>query len=457
MSAAALSALVRFVSTTSLRDVPDEIVNDARRSLTDTVACMLGGSTAEPVRQLSEHLHDAAGRAPIIGSTRRATPQDAALVGGIAGTWMDADSGGTKHPAGGRVPPVPTAHPPVHIVPALLACVADSRPMDGAELLRIYLLSYELGARIGTASRLLPGVHPHGVHGTSAAAVACGLARGLSADALARAIELATALPLVTSLHVAMIGATVRNAYAGLGARNGMLAVDATVAGIRAPEDVVENMLSSEVSDALDEARLVDGLGTHWEAARGYIKLHACARWIHPALDAAAGLLSDDGMDPEQVEAIEVRTFRFAAMLNNPRPATDLAGKFSLPYAVAALVAYGRVELEAFSASALRRHDILDLAGRVVVVEDAAYTAALPARRPTAVTIRFRGGRSLSAAVDGSRGDPETAFTIDELEGKFLRLAGAALDSDRAESALAHLRRLPELGDARDLLQILCG
>jgi 2-methylcitrate dehydratase PrpD len=273
--------------------------------------------------------------------------------------------------------------------------------------------------------------------------------------AVARAIELATTLPLVTSLHVAMTGATVRNAYAGMGARNGIMAAEAVMAGVTADEGTFRDALTRGVSDNLDEDRLVGDLGRHWEATRGYIKLHACARWLHPALDAAAGLLPSGGMDPGLVEAVVVRTFRFAAMMNDPRPRTDLAGKFSVPYAIAALVAFGRVELEAFTPEALQRPDILDLASRVTLVDDPDYTAALPDRRPTSVSIRFRDGREVSATVDGSRGDPETAFSPEEIEAKFVRLAEASIGPERATRALELLRGIDRLPDARQLLDAL--
>lgn len=456
MTGRPLRELAEFAATTSLAEVPSEVTEIARLSLTDTLGCMLGGSTVDPLRSLASSIDQPRQRTRIVGTPFRTHPYQAAFVGGIAGTWMDADSGGTKHPAGGRVPPVPTAHPAVHVLPALLAEVDGTAPLSGQELLRIYLLSHEVGARIGSATRLVPGIHPHGVHGTSSAALAAGLARGASPEGLACGMELGTLLPLMTSLHVAMSGSTVRNAYAGIGARNGLLAVDAVSRGISAPVGSVNPLLGDSVlSDALDEARLLGGLGIEWESTRAYIKPHACARWIHPALDAIASLIPSSGLDAEDVAAIKVRTFRFAAMMNDPHPATDLGGKFSVPYSVASMVCYGRVELEAFTPAAMSRRDLLSLAERVEVIEDAEYTAALPERRPTDVVIQFRDGRTATAAVEGARGDPEEPLSADELEGKFLRLATAAIGPEKARQTLGLLRQLPELESSEALLDSL--
>lgn len=457
MSSKTLEELAAFASRARLADVADDVVETARRSFMDTLACMLGGATVAPVRRLAAALREPGGSAVIVGTGHRSHPLHAAFVGGVAGTWMDADSGGTKHPAGGRVPPVPTAHPPVHLLPAMFASLPISGPVTGEELLRIYLVSYEIGARIGNATRLHPGIHPHGIHGTSSAALASGLVKNVRAAVLAEAMELATALPIVAALRVAMRGATVRNAYAGIGALNGMVALDAAVAGTVAPPDAFSSVLRNVVSDTLDEQRLLANLGREWESARGYIKLHACARWIHSALDALASLLPPAGLDVDAIDSVDVRTFRFAAMMDDPHPLTDLGGKFSVPYCVAALVVFGRVELEAFTPEAMQRPDLRSLAARVRVLEDEAYTRQLPERRPTTVTVRYRDGRVESAFVEGSRGDPERPVTLDELEGKFVRLASSALGERGGHSALGLIRRLPELEDASALVAEIAG
>lgn len=457
MSSETLAALAAFASRVRLADVADDVVETARRSLMDTLACMLGGATVAPVQRLAAALHEPGGSAVIVGTGQRSHPLNAAFVGGTAGTWMDADSGGTKHPAGGRVPPVPTAHPPVHLLPAMFASLPNSGPITGEELLRIYLVSYEIGARIGNATRLLPGVHPHGIHGTSSAALASGLIRNVLAADLAEAMDIATALPIVSALRVAMTGATVRNAYAGIGARNGMVALDAALAGTVAPSDAFNSVLRNVVSDTLDEERLLANLGRDWESARGYIKLHACARWIHSALDALKSLLPPAGLDVNTIESVDVQTFRFAAMMNDPHPSTDLGCKFSVPYCLAALAVFGRVELEAFTPEAMRRPDLHSLAARVRVLEDDRYTRQLPERRPTTVTLRYRDGRVENAFVEASRGDPERPATLDELEGKFVRLASAALGEPLGNSALGLIRRLAELRDSSELLAAVAG
>ncbi len=51
---------------------------------------------------------------------------------GTAATWLDADSGGSFHPQGHRLPPVPTAHPAPHSLPVLLHAAAATASTTAA-------------------------------------------------------------------------------------------------------------------------------------------------------------------------------------------------------------------------------------------------------------------------------------------------------------------------------------
>ena len=84
--------------------------------------------------------------------------------------------------------------------------------------------------------------------------------------------------------------------------------------------------------------------------------------------------------------------------------------------------------LSEFDESALKDPVIADLAGRISVTENPAFTAAYPALRSEKVTIRLKDGRELSRQVDLPVGRPPYAF-IDE---KFNALACMAVDETLA-------------------------
>jgi hypothetical protein len=74
------------------------------------------------------------------------------------------------------------------------------------------------------------------------------------------------------------------------------------------------------------------------EITRGFIKPYPMCRFGHPAIEAAQELIRHYPIDPEEIETVEVRTFDLAAACNEKLPKTELAAKFSVPWAVASML-----------------------------------------------------------------------------------------------------------------------
>ena len=116
-----------------------------------------------------------------------------------------------------------------------------------------------------------------------------------------------------------------RNAWTGLGSYYGAVATDLVVAGARCDDAPYRRLFDSAVCTDLDDDLAVGGLGRTWTILDSYLKPYACARWIHPALDATRIALAEAyggrargtvAVDPADVEKVEVETFAFAASLS---------------------------------------------------------------------------------------------------------------------------------------------
>ena len=414
-----VEAIGRFAAGTHLGDVPDEVVEFARLLLVDTLGALLGGLRYPPVQELARTVTDGSEAGPV--------PFGSMLALGTAATWLDADSGGSFHPQGHRLPPVPTAHPAPHSLPVLLHAAA-STGMSDRRLLEIFLVANEVGLRSGTASSLRPGMHPHGVHGPAAAALAGVLAREGGADELSRAFLLGSSLPLAATLAVPMHGGTVRNVWTGLGSWYGAMAAELARTGMDADPASYSALFDSAVCTDLSVQQLVGDLGSRWELVNSYLKPYACARWIHPALDAVLAATPVSGLRNEDVLGVEVHTFAFAASLDAADVRSDMHARFSLPYSVAALLTDGVLDAGSFLPDRLSRASVAELAHRVTVHEDPRYTAALPVERPTRVVVRTRDGRATTAEVRNARGNPTTPLSRAEVESKFRRNVGASIE-----------------------------
>jgi 2-methylcitrate dehydratase PrpD len=129
----------------------------------------------------------------------------------------------------------------------------------------------------------------------------------------------------------------------------------------------------------------------------------------------------------DQIGTITVETYEMAARLQEKRPQTSLAGRFSVPHVVAACLVLGHADREAFNGAALAHPEIQALAERVSVVEDPAFSAMTPSKRPSRVTVRFQDGTQRQTTAYGATGDPDRPMTAAALEAKFYQLSAPTL------------------------------
>ncbi|MDQ3733585.1 MAG: MmgE/PrpD family protein [Actinomycetota bacterium] len=434
-----LGALGEFAANTRLGNIPDDVVDCGRLLLLDTIGALLGGLRYPEVRRLAGRLVTGGGGEP--DGPIPAAPFGLLVTLGAAATWLDTDSGGAFHPQGHRLPPVPTAHPAPHSLPVLLHAAAHG--LDDRRLLEIFLVANEIGMRAGTATSLRPGLHPHGIHGPSGAAVAAGVLRGLDAEQLTASFTLASSLPLAATLAAPMRGGTVRNLWTGLGAAYGASVVGLVAGGARAADGGFAVLHDGAVSTDLSLDQLLGELGSRWELANSYLKPYACARWIHPALDAMGEALLDGGIVASEVasevEAVEVDTFAFAASLDARAVDSDLHARFSLPYCLAALAVDGELLADGFLGDRLGRPELAEFAARVRVREEPSYSAALPRERPTRVTVRARDGRTGRAEVRNARGNPADPLSAGEVAEKLRRNVADSVPAEVIEAMIAAL------------------
>ena len=166
-------------------------------------------------------------------------------------------------------------------------------------------------------------------------------------------------------------------------------------------------MYGAIYADRFDPEAAVRGLGEEFLLPRGFIKVHACGRYIHGALDCVETLMARRPLAPESIHAIRVRTYAMAASLGHADVRSEFGARFSLPFAVASLLCHGRSGLDNYDAAAVADPRIQALARRVAVVEDPDFTRAFPARQPTEVTVVLADGTEMSEHADFHRGEAE--------------------------------------------------
>ena len=244
-----IEQLSRFAAAISFAELPAEVRDQTGWILADSMGAIVAGSAEPEMQALSGRL-SGSGDCTVPGLGRTASADVAALLNGTAGTFLEMDEGNRFS----------RGHPAIHAIPAALA-LCEQRAGDAQAFLSALVVGYEVGSRIGAASRLRASKHPHGTWGTIGAAAACARLAGLDAAAMRETINIGASMTTATSKRTMLEGGLVRNVYAGLSNRNGLLALQLAESGFTGEHDGVASLMGGIVSEHFDPAELLRGLG----------------------------------------------------------------------------------------------------------------------------------------------------------------------------------------------------
>ena len=449
----AILRLAQYATELQWDDLPPEVIEHSRRILLDTIGTTLGGSVEpEVIAMARRYGRPDGGHSTLIGHGLRSSPLNAGLVNGTSACWMDFDSG--HRPPPGK-PLLPAAHPPIHLVPAALA-IAEKEQSTGQELLTALVVGYDAGARIGMSSRVRPEIHCHGTHHNTAAAVAAARLMKYPTEQMASTIGLAAHLSLMPSFENAYQGGTVRNTYAGVGAAAGILAARLASIGFTAEKDVLSSVYGGVISPWFDPDLLTEDLGKRFEITLGFIKLYPMCRFGHPAIEATQKLVDQHpSLQADEIEKVDLHTFDWAATLSEKDPKTDLAAKFSIPWAVASVLVRRSAGPDQFRTEALNDTLVRRIAGKVAVSEDTRYSAMTPAKRPARIIVKISEGKIFEAEVERSSGGPDAPLPREKVVDKFRSLADPILGAEKARIVVEKVMSLEKEPDIRDLTKFL--
>lgn len=443
-----LDLLAEFVAETRWEDFDPAAIAAAKDVVLDTIGAILAGS------RLSENTNFAGlaatmsgpGKATVFGHGVRVQPVWAAMVNATAGVALEMDEGNRL--GGG--------HPSIHVTPGAIA-VGEDLGSDGSEALASIIVGYEVISRIGTATQVKAEVHSHGTWGTIGTSAAAARLMGFDAGQTRVAMNLAMSMSPANTWTPCLEGATVRNLYPGRSGFQGILAAHLSQCGYTAIADGPADLYQTFLGDGFDPDAVVDGLGTSGSLRiqQNYFKLHACCLYNHPVLDAVQDLLREEPFVPADVQSIAVTAPPVAGIMDDLQPDNMLAAKFSIPYAVAAAVCYGRTDVTAFLPERVGSAEIRQLAARVSLDSDPDMNLRRYDYPSARVSVQLTDGRVRRAEVTSQRGDFSNPANRDELLGKFDLLSRDTLGAPGVQRVIETVSRLDRLSDVGELTALL--
>lgn len=416
-----LTAVIHHMRHLDL-DAHPEVDARLRWMLLDTWACIVAGSRAASVAELARRAAFAVRPGQLWAAPTCHSPQGTALWLAMAACWDEACEG---H-AGAHGRPG---------VAALAALMPLARDLSWREFRRALLVGYEVGARMGAALRIRPGMHVDGNWPALGAAAAAAAAMGLDDAQVAAAVHLAACQLPLSLYRPVETGDTARNTYLGHSAALGQMAALSVASGVSAPIDGVQAY--ARVGLGLDSVNFDESDTLHIMSA--YFKPYAAVRHVHYGAWAAGVLRSSLGDRlPRQ---IELEVYEEATIYcGNRQPQTPLQAQFSLSFGVAAMLRWGRLDPWVYRAPQFQEPLLRELEQRTVLTVHPALTAAR--KRGATLTLMLDDGSRLTKEVMAVAGDPDMPMSPDELRRKFITYCAGAGDAATASLWLAQVESL---------------
>ena len=403
----------------------------ARRHLLDTVGVMIAGAGGEVATRTEAMLSAVrpGGRVPVPGRARRADILDAAFLGGTAAHGIEFDDGYRQG----------SVHPGCVVVPVLLA-LGHEHHVSGEALIEALVAGYEAEIAIGRACHpdlRQRGFHPAAAVGVFGSTMAAGKLRRLAATELAHALGIAASSAAGLFAFVNG-GADIKRLHAGHAAREGLQAALLAEQGIEGPPAVIETHDGFMQAFAFGRADRARAVMLPPEAPFGitdcYIKPYPCCRHIQPAVEALIGLLRDKQIATDEVERIDVATYRIAAEHAETGWGDFASAQLSFPYLMAVALKFRTVKLEHFDAAVRRNPWFAACARKLNVSAPPEIDRRYPQLRPARVTVTTARG-VFSRQADEALGSRIVPLDDAGLRAKFLEVVGPVLGAGRAPRA----------------------
>jgi 2-methylcitrate dehydratase PrpD len=419
------SHAIDFTLNTRWEGLPDAVRHQSKRCLMDALGALIAGTRTPVAGIMRKTAMEQYGgdQATILVSGERVSAAGAALANGFCGNALDIDDG--YRPIKG--------HPGACALPPVLAAAELAGGCSGEELLTALVIAYELGIRAGVIRHATyEAYHSSGSWGAISGAAAAGRLLGFSAEQIFHAMGAAEyhapIAPMMKGIDTPSMGKD------SIGWGNMVAVMSALMArdgftGIRPLFDDAPN------------PSIVQNLGKKWEILNLYFKPYAACRWGQPAVAGTLDIVRENGLIPDRIRRIRVRTFEAATRLPNGHPKNTEEAQYNLAFPVAAALLDGEVGPDQVLPPRLHDPELLALLDKVSTEVAPEFEAEFPAKASAEVVVETTDGQSFrSGRIEAQWEPPDTLPGDQDLEEKFCWLAGPVIGRERTKHLAQSIR-----------------
>ena len=438
--------MVDFLHSLKFETLPAGVAAAARTRLLDGLGCGLYGAVMPWGKISAQVVYDeeSKGKATVYGNAKPVAPARAALVNGTATHGIELDD----------IVPGAHVHPGAVVIPAVLA-TAEQYEVSGARLILGLIAGYEAMGRTGRAiGEAGWGFHITGIAGPIGAAVASGVALGMSQEEILRAIGIACSNAAGIKSFTQGSGGMIKRMHAGRAAESGVLACALARKGFTAPLAALDGkfgLLETYGGDKSNPKLLSKGLGEKFLVSGVWTKVFPCCGVLHTTAQALHALKVQNNIDVKDIKSVRVGTNQRAIALNgNPLPKDTMAAQYSLPYTAAVALTHDPRDPRHYGEDRLGDPEVSALACRVELYNDQEMEAMYP-RYGTVAQVTLNDGRKIDTKLLDAHGTPADPCTEDEAKEKFRMLGSVTNSAESIQQVLDLVGKLDTLATVAPL------
>jgi len=414
--------IARYAVNLKYEDLPDEVIEQTKRFIYDSIGCALGSMKTKDVNIIRDIYLEMAGtpEATVIGFGDKIPAVNAALVNSLMIRALDFNDIYWKEDP---------SHPS-DIIPAALS-LAEKVNASMKDVITAVVLAYEFEQRLCEWGK--PGIRERKWHHATltqlVSPIAAGKILGLTEDQMVNAIGISGChnhtIGCPTAGKLTMMKNTVdpmsvqAGVFSALMAQKGYTGTEAIFEGKEGFKDVY--------GPDWDDSVLTEGLGKSYRIMTCSMKAFPTEALTHTHLSAAIKIVSDHDIHHSDIKEVVITTIaRACDILFDPhkyRPESRETADHSLPYCIARALIDRQITTASFSDEKLKDPELWEVIDKIKGEASVEFEKMFPAKQPSKVLIRLNDGREYEQYLEYPKGDPREPMTQLDLDNKFRALA----------------------------------
>ncbi len=444
--------IAEFAIKLKYEDLPEEVVNEVKRYLYDSIGCAYGGYHTKDVNIIRDIYKGIGGKneSTVIGFGDKIPAVNATLVNSLMIRALDFNDIYWKEDP---------SHPS-DLIPAALS-VGEMVDASMKEVITAIVVAYEFEQRLCLFAT--PGVRERKWHHATltqfVSPIVAGKLLDLNVNQMVNAIGISGShnhtIGCPTAGKLTMMKNTVdpmavqAGVFAALLAQKGFSGTEAVFEG---KEGLMDTFIGWDTKDqkvkpvqmggrdGLSEwgwniDALLGGLGESYKIMECSMKAFPTEALTHTHLSATLKVVTTNNISYDQIESVTLTTLAQAYdILFDPhkyRPESRETADHSLPYCIAAALVDHKITTQSFSDEKLKDPRIWEVIDKIKGEPSLEFEKMFPAKQPSKVVVKTVDGNEYSEYLEYPKGDPREPMTMEDLKNKFNSLSSKLLDKKR--------------------------